>query len=408
MSLPRRVYLDHAATSWPKPTVVLEAYQESCQELGVAAGRGAYRRAQEVDRGIDQVRAQVLRLVGASPQDTVAWTSNGTMAIHGAIQSLLWRSDLSQVHVVSTVTEHNSVLRTLEDLHQRRGLAYSLVGCDARGWVDPREVRLALRPDTALVVINHASNVTGFVQDIAGISEEISKQSRVFDKQADSGIALMVDSAQSLGYVDFDMRDLGVDILVSPGHKGLSGPFGVGMIVVEASMIERMRSPWIGGTGRSSDSLEGPFGWCESIESGNINAPAILALGKGIEHVSSDSARRVKEAFAHWLRRLLEAIESQPSLHVVGYTKACADQVDKRVPIVSIVSDQYGTHEMAMILDSVFGIECRSGLHCAGKIHERIGSSVESGTLRMSFGHTSNASDVEAAVEGIQALGACI
>lgn len=408
MSLPRRVYLDHAATSWPKPTVVLEAFHENCRELGVAAGRGAYRRAQEVDRGIDQVRAQVLRLVGASPQDTVAWTSNGTMAIHGAIQSLLWRSDLSQVHVVSTVTEHNSVLRTLEDMHQRRGLAYNLVGCDARGWVDPRDVRLALRPNTGLVVINHASNVTGFVQDIAGISEEISKQSRVFDKQADSGIALMVDSAQSLGYVDFDMRDWGVDILVSPGHKGLSGPFGVGMIVAEASMIERMRSPWIGGTGRSSDSLDGPFGWCESIESGNINAPAIMALGKGIEHVSSDSSRRVKEAFAHWLRRLLEAIESQSSMHVVGYTKACADQVDKRVPIVSFVSDQYGTHEMAMILDSVFGIECRSGLHCAGKIHEHIGSSVESGTLRMSFGHTSNASDVEAAVEGIQALGACV
>ncbi len=408
MSLPRRVYLDHAATSWPKPAVVLEAYQESCQGLGVAAGRGAYRRAQEVDRGIDQVRSQVLRLVGASADDTVAWTSNGTMAIHGAIHSLLWQSDLSQVHVVSSVTEHNSVLRTLEDLHQRRGLAYSLVGCDARGWVDPRDVRLALRPDTALVVINHASNVTGVVQDIAGISEELSVHSRVFGKRTDEGIALMVDGAQSLGYVDFDMRNWGVDIVVSPGHKGLCGPFGVGMIVARASMIQRMRSPWIGGTGRSSDSLEGPFGWRESIESGNINAPAIMAMGKGIEYVSSDSGRRVKVGFADWLSRLLDAIESHPSLRLVGYPKTGTDQLAKRVPIVSLVSDQYDSHEMAMMLDSVFGIECRSGLHCAGRIHKHIGSSVESGALRMSFGHTSSTSDVEAAVEGIQALGACI
>jgi selenocysteine lyase/cysteine desulfurase len=330
------------------------------------------------------------------------------MAIHGAIQSLLWRSDLSQVHVVSSVTEHNSVLRTLEDLHQRRGLAYSLVGCDARGWVDPLDIRKALRPNTALVVINHASNVTGVVQDIAGISEELSVQSRVFGKQSDGGIALMVDGAQSLGYIDFDMRNWGVDVVVSPGHKGLCGPFGVGMIVARAPMIQRMRSPWIGGTGRSSDSLEGPFGWRESIESGNINAPAIMAMGKGIEYVLSDSCRGVKTVFGDWLRRLLEAIEGQSSLHMVGYTKSFADKVADRVPIVSFVSDQFGTHEMAMMLDSVFGIECRSGLHCAGKIHEHIGSSVESGALRMSFGHTSGASDVEAAVAGIQALGACI
>jgi selenocysteine lyase/cysteine desulfurase len=133
-----------------------------------------------------------------------------------------------------------------------------------------------------------------------------------------------------------------------------------------------------------------------------------MAMGKGIEYLSSESGRRVKVDFADWLSRLLDAIESHPSLRLVGYPKTGTDQVAKRVPIVSLVSDQYDSHEMAMMLDSVFGIECRSGLHCAGRIHKHIGSSVESGALRMSFGHTSNASDVEAAVEGIQALGARI
>ena len=188
----RIIYLDHAATGWPKPEGVLQAAIEFQEELGVAASRGAYRRAERTDRLVDEVRHRLANKIHASTSHQIAWTSNGTMAIHAAIHSCLWQADLSSVHVVTTAIEHNSVLRTLADLEQRRGLQWTMVPCDANGFVSPKLIRQAVRADTKLVIVNHASNVTGAVQDLAGIQQAVSE----------SGAFYMVDGAQTLGYLE--------------------------------------------------------------------------------------------------------------------------------------------------------------------------------------------------------------
>ena len=404
MSRAARVYLDHAATSWPKPDVVLEAFESACREQGVAVGRGAYRRAEELEREVRRVERLVLGMTGASDRDVVAWTSNGTMAIHGALHSMLWQTDLTQVHVVTTVTEHNSVLRTLEDLSQRRGLQVSYVGCDSDGLVSPIEVREAIRRDTRIVVVNHASNVTGVVQDISAIASEVRSSRRRFGAGEVEQCVFMIDAAQSLGFIDIDMGEIGGDLLGAPGHNGLCGPLGDGMIVVREELIRRLRSPWIGGTGRSSEDLGGPFEWKESIESGNLNSPAILAMGKGIEVIRGQGKTDTKR-FLEWIDRLVGVVAEQTNLRALGYSRGRQTRDTARIPILSMTGTTMSSHEMAMLLDSAFGIECRSGLHCAGAIHRAIGSDPSEGTLRMSFGHTSELADVESAEMGIRAIG---
>ena len=391
----RRIYLDHAATSWPKPSGVLEACIDFQQQLGVAASRGAYRRAERTDRMIDDVRTRLGRFLGITDPQRIAWTSNGTMAIHAAIHSALWESDLRGQHVVTTATEHNSVLRTLADLQKRRGLRWTMVPCDERGWVDPESLRAALCEETRLVIVNHASNVTGIVQDLNSLSSIL----------AGSNAWWMVDAAQSLGYVELDAQSLGIDLLVAPTHKGLCGMLGTAFVAASQRIIPHLQSPWVGGTGRSSIDWTGPFGWRESVESGNLNGPSIASLGAGLHFLNSQSLPDFQRASAGWIERIAEEIGRHPNLHLVGYPDAKAPtKQTSRVPVISFSSRSLSSHEMAMLLDSALGIECRSGLHCAGAIHAQLGTDPKDGALRMSFGHTTTESDVDAAIEGIRLL----
>lgn len=391
-----RFYLDHAATSWPKPAGVLAAFIDFQNDLGVAASRGAYRRAEQTDRIIDQVRSKLGKFIGVSTPEQIAWTSNGTMAIHAAIHSVLWESDLRDSHVVTTAAEHNSVLRTLADLESRRGLRWTMVPCDACGRVSPDAIRGAIESQTRLVIVNHASNVTGIAQDLEAISDVL----------AGSNAWWMVDGAQSLGYIPIDSQSLGIDLLVAPTHKGLGGMLGTAFVAASNRITPFLRSPWVGGTGRSSIDWRGPFGWRESIESGNLNGPSIASLGPSLDLLDPESMEGSRERYSRWLERLVEEIRRQNHLELVGYSAAPVGlDSSPRVPVISFLSQSLSSHEMAMLLDSALGIECRSGLHCAGAIHDYVGSNPTDGTLRMSFGHTSTDSDVDAAVEGIRILG---
>jgi selenocysteine lyase/cysteine desulfurase len=318
------------------------------------------------------------------------------MAIHAAIHSVLWQTDLRGEHVVTTATEHNSVLRTLADLQERRGLRWTMVPCDARGWVDPDAIEQAICSDTKLVIVNHASNVTGVVQDLERIGRIV----------ANSDAWWMLDAAQSLGYVDLDPKSLGVDLLVAPAHKGLGGMFGTAFVVASPEVLPYLRSPWVGGTGRSSGSWTGPFDWLESVQSGNINGPSIASLGAALRSASSRSMADFQATACDWLKRIRHQIAGYSSLCLVGYPDGPDDlEQASRVPVISFSSRSLGSHEMAMLLDSAMGIECRSGLHCAGAIHPFLGTDPHDGTLRMSFGHTTTEADVDAAIEGIRLLG---
>lgn len=381
-----RYYLDHAATSWPKPPGSLEACIEYQQNNGAASGRGSYASAQSADKVVETARKNISQLIGARPE-CIGFTANGTLALNAAIVGLLSSASFRHAHVVTTATEHNSVLRPLTMLASRNDIDLSIVPCNHDGYVSASQIQSAMTPNTRLVIINHVSNVTGAIQDLTAIAE-IAKRHRA---------VLLVDAAQSLGYLPIDCIGLGIDMLAAPGHKGAGGMLGTGVLYVAEHIGALMLPMWIGGTGTHSDSLSGPFGWREAFESGNLNVPALASLGAGTQWVEDhrdDSRRRL----VAWTNELVEHILARPKLRLIGPTES------PRSSVVSVAVPNVLSHELALLAESTVQVEARSGFHCAGSIHRFLGTENTSGTLRLSLGHTTTADDIQAAKAAIEIL----
>lgn len=385
-----RFYLDHAATSWPKPPGSLAACIDYQTSNGAAAGRGVYQSAEAASELVRTTRQAIVKLINAPNANDIALCCNGTQALNAAILGLLQSKSMRGCHVVTTATEHNSVLRPLQLATHSCGITWTAVPCDTSGWVAPIQLRDAMTTNTRLVVVNHVSNVTGTVQDIRAIAAIARERKALF----------LVDAAQSLGYLPIDVVNDGIDMLAAPGHKGAGGMLGTGILYVRSDLQKQMEPVWIGGTGTQSDSIEGPFDWLSAVESGNSNLPAIASLKAGLEwlreHKSLDSMRI-------WSEAILNAIQQSPSLKLIGL--GLDDQERNRLPVFSLICETLSCHEAAMLLDSACGVEARSGFHCAGLIHNYLGTQDRGGTLRLSLGHTSTLADVKAAIAGIQILG---
>lgn len=386
---PARFYLDHAATSWPKPPGSLEACIEFQNKLGSASGRGVYQSAERSNELVRTARTSIAKLIGAEDPMCVGLGASGTHALNAAIFGLLQSPEYRGSHVVTTVTEHNSVLRPLELARKSFGCHWDAVGCDESGFLNLLQLESMIRNDTRLVIINHASNVTGALQSLETISRIAKKR----------GCTLMLDAAQTLGYTPIHVQNMGIDILAAPGHKGAGGMLGTGILYVSKNLAPSLIPLWIGGTGLNSDSIEGPFDWLSAFESGNANLPGIASLRAGVDWVLSQPP---STQLIGWVQRLVEAVCSESSLRLVGPANCTTDS---RVPVVSFVSSKMSCHEMALLLDSAYGIEARSGFHCAALVHESSGTKTTGGTLRLSLGHTSCEADIVAAEMGIQMLG---
>jgi selenocysteine lyase/cysteine desulfurase len=365
---------------------VLEACVEYQANVGVAAGRSAYRNSQRADAVISDVRGLVAELIGTPHRDSIALTSNGTMALNAAILGLLHEPILETVHVVTTAIEHNSVLRPLTQLRKTRGLNVTMVPCDREGFVDMHRLQLAMRPNTRLVVLNHASNVTGSIMDLT----------HAVSMAKSHGAMVLVDAAQTLGFVPIDVTALGVDMLAAPLHKGACSMLGTGFLYAHPLVGEKLRIPWIGGTGRSSESLDDDFPWRDAVESGNMNVPALASVAAGLRWLQ-EHANAV--AWEKWMGSILEVFHRCTRVRLIGPT-----ELANRLPVFSLVSDTMDCHELAMLMDSARGWETRSGFHCAAAIHEDIDTKRYSGTLRISLGHTSTDSDASEVCEGLRWL----
>ena len=391
MAVRPRFYLDHAATSWPKPPGSLEACIAFQISNGAAAGRSVYQSAQDSSLLVRTARETVSRLIGAPHSRDIAFCSNGTQALNSAILGLLQSPHMRGSNVVTTATEHNSVLRPLQLASKSCGVTWVAVPCDETGWVDPNRVHEAMKANTGLVILNHVSNVTGSIQDIRSFSAIAKARGAIF----------LVDAAQSLGYIPIDVVADGIDILAAPGHKGAGGMLGTGILYVRREIQPQMTPVWIGGTGTQSDSIDGPFEWQSAVESGNINLPGIASLKAGIEWLEKQSPN---DKLRVWSDQIIAAILQTPNLKLVGLRPD--DRKHDRLPVISLTCETLSCHEMAMLLDSARHVEARSGFHCAGLIHTFLGTHQVGGTLRLSLGHTSTVADAEAAIAGIQILGA--
>jgi cysteine desulfurase / selenocysteine lyase len=383
----RRIYLDNAATSWPKPDSVYAAVDGYLRENGAPAGRSGYAEAAEASRIVETARRDLARLLGVRQPERLVFTFNGTDALNLAIHGFVRSGD----HVVATVVEHNSTLRPLRTLEERNDIAVSRVPCDSHGVVSPDDIRKALTEKTRLVVVSRASNVTGAIQPIEEIREIVHSH----------GARLLVDEAQSIGHLPLDLDASGVDMAATAGHKGLLGPLGTGLLYLRPGMESEVACQRQGGTGTRSEEDRQPDQLPNKFESGNLNVPGIAGLGAAATHLFKKTISAVREHDLVLTTRMLAGFESTRGVTVFGPPNA-----SDRAGLVSIRIEGYDPQEVAAALDAVHRIQVRPGLHCAPLMHAALGTIEAGGTVRFSFGQFNTEQDVDEAVAAVAELAA--
>lgn len=380
----QRRYLDNAATSFPKPPEVLEAVTRYATELGASPGRGAYDEAKQAGELFNECRRRINQLIHGENPGHVVFTLNASDALNTAIRGIVHGRDRSKQkpHVVTTWMEHNSVLRPLNELERRGEAEQTRVRCDpVTGLVDPDEIRNAIRCNTALIAVVHGSNVTGTLQPVA----EIGKVAWAH------GIPLLVDAAQTLGHVPIDVRAMGIDLLAFPGHKGLLGPLGTGVLYIRPGMEQRLATSREGGTGSASDRDTQPDFMPDRFEPGSHNAPGIVGLSQGVEWIIRNGVDQLWQHQRELIRVMIERLtEDMPGLTLYG-----PQGVDNRVGVFSIRIDGFDDPQsLSDLLENDFGLLTRSGIHCAPLAHQTIGTDSLGGTTRLSFGPFTTEADV--------------
>lgn len=387
------IYLDNAATTFPKPQSVYLASDRWMREQPAAFGRGLHSAAVSAARMVDSCRASICSLLGLDAPQQVAFTLNGTDSLNLILRGLLRPGD----RVVASTLDHNSVLRPLSELAHRNGVSVEFAQFDPlTGLIDLDSFRSCLsHGDTQLVVINHASNVTGVIQPVA----ELVQIAR------NAGALILLDAAQTAGHIPMDVMSLGVDLLAAPGHKGLMGPLGTGILWIRSGFENRIVSLRAGGTGSSSESLLQPDSMPLKFESGNLNLPGIAGLLAGVQWIQEVTPAEIHQRtnfLADQLRRQLSELTN-----VVVYPRGNSSEsklTDSAVGIVSFTMQGLESHDVAMILEQQAGLVCRAGLHCAPLAHETLGTGVLGGTVRLSPGHFTSDSEIERTVEAIRQL----
>jgi len=383
MAARERIYLDHAATSWPKAPGVVEAVCAYLRDNGAPAGRGAYSESLDVERRLQRLRLDVARLIEAPDSRRVIFTFNGTDSLNLALHGLLRPGD----HVVTTEAEHNSVLRPLAWLAAHRGVIVERAACDEVGRVDVDQVRRMIRPGhTRLVALVQASNVTGVVQPVA----EIAQLARA------AGADFLLDAAQSLGQWPVSVSELPISLLAAPGHKSLGGPLGTGLLYVAPGLETRLESTRQGGTGTRSEDDHQPDELPERYEAGNLNVPGLIGLGAAVAEFTAATVAATRQHHRDLTQRAIAGLAG-----VRGVRLFVPPAPQQQVGVLSLTVDGYDPQEVAATLDAVFHIQVRAGLHCAAGIHRAIGSLAMGGTVRLSWGQQTTTEMVDAAVAAI-------
>ena len=380
-----RIYLDNAATSWPKPQSVVDAIADFYTNHGSAAGRGVASDSALVDRKVQQVRSRLAKFIGVDDPSDVAFTFNGTDSLNIAIRGVLRPGD----HVITTVLEHNSVLRPLHYLQQTGMIDLTMIDIDSKGRVEVDKLDEALINDTKLICVSHVSNVLGTVQPV----EEIG----ALEKPAQC--LFLVDGAQSVGHIPVDVNAIGCDFFASSGHKGLMGPLGTGFLYANARAIEQTEPFRLGGTGTASEQTQQPTEMPFRLESGNLNVGGILGMGAALEFIESESIASIKSHVDKLMEHFLTFADTQNGIEV--YSRCVKDG---GAGVVSFQIEGMRPSDVANVLDSQFGIQVRSGLHCSPLVHKPIGSDNLEGTVRMSVGHFNTLADVDALTDAMTQL----
>ena len=381
------IYLDNAATTLRKPPGVADAVVAAMGTLG-NADRGAGSAALDAGRVVQSCRERVARLLGCPRADHVAFAPNATAALNTAINGLVGQGE----RVVTTVLEHNSVLRPLNRLADERGVIVEHVGCDALGRLDLAELERLVVSGTRAVVVTHASNVTGDVVDVARVAQIAHA----------AGALCIVDAAQTAGALRIDLAAMGLDVVCFPGHKGLMGPQGTGGLAVVPGVDVH---PWnVGGTGvHSFDELQ-PLGWPTRLEAGTLNAHGLAGLSAAVDFIELQGGVGAVGAREFALaRRLYEGVRGLPGVTVYGDWAAQGPNAASRAGIVALNVDGFDSAEASDALMAGWGIATRPGAHCAPLMHRALGTR-RRGVVRLSTSFFTTEDDIDAAVEAVSQL----
>jgi len=387
----RIIYLDNAATSFPKPDCVHDRVRDFYSKYGVNPGRTGCDLSLHAEEVIHNTRKRLSALFNPSlatagkfkDPNRLVFTMNATMSLNLIINGTVAPGD----HIVTTMVEHNSVIRPVN--HKvLEGAQATFVAPDADGYVDPDEIRKAIRSHTKLVIVNHASNVTGVVQDL----EAIGRVCR------EAGVPLAVDAAQTAGVLPIDMAAWNISFLAFTGHKGLLAPTGTGGICVADDA--EIRGTIYGGTGVRSADLYHLEEFPYRLEAGTQNLAGIVGLAAGLDWIESRGVQNIWRHEMDLLARLEDGLSQIEGVRLWGTRR-----LDARVATLSITVEGYDPADVGTILDVDYGIQTRTGLHCAPLIHQHMGS-MPRGTVRFSLGPFNTREDVDAAVRAVGEIAA--
>ena len=366
------IYLDNAATSFPKPESVYEAVNKAMREECGNPGRGGHKYAVSAGRIIAEARMMCARILSAPSPNNIAFTYNTTTSLNMAIKGYLKSGD----HVITSAMEHNSVIRPLINIPD---INITKLPMNLHDGLSIDDIKKVLIPNTKMLVCTHVSNVTGTVNDI----DTIGKFCR------ENGIIFLVDAAQSLGVRPINVQY--VDMLAFPGHKGLLGPQGTGGLYVRENI--KLKTIIEGGTGSNSEELHQPTTMPNKLESGTLNISGLAGLSAGIKFILEQDNILAKELAT--TKKLIDGIKSIKGVHL-----KCAEKNNSGV--VSVCFDKLTPSEAAMIMDASFNIAVRAGFHCAVEAHDYLGTRETGGTLRISPNYFNTEDDIYKCLEALE------
>ena len=375
------IYLDNAATSYPKPRGMVAAMEECILKYCGNPGRSGHSMSMKTGEEVYHARRKIASLFGIKQPERLVFTQNTTEALNMGLKGVLQSGD----HVITTTMEHNSVLRPLKAL-EKRGVSQSVIRADREGFIKASEMEKAIRKDTKLIAITAASNVTGTRMPLEEIGELARRR----------GIMFLVDGAQGAGSMAIDVERMHIDMLAFPGHKGLLGPQGTGALYVSPEI--RLRHIMEGGTGTDSKSRFQPCEFPEGYEAGTINAPAIIGLGYSaefVEKIGPEVIGKYEEELIGWLDERLDEMD---------FVKRYGPDACRKTGISLINIRGVGAEEVTSVLSSKYGIAVRGGYHCAELAHKTVGTWDE-GAVRISAGPFNTRKDMEKLVDAIKEIG---
>jgi len=377
------IYFDNAATSWPKPAGTTAAMVQYAEEIGGSPGRSGHHRSIAAGRIIFEARDALMELLGCDDPLRIIFTKNATEALNIALLGLLNPGD----HVITSGMEHNSVMRPLRYL-ESQGIGLSILPCSDDGQLNTEDISAVLQPRTRMIVLNHASNVTGAIQPLG----EVGKIAR------DRGILFCVDAAQTAGALPIDVDAMAIDLLAFTGHKSLFGPQGTGGLYVRECLETQLRPLLLGGTGSRSEFEAQPDFLPDKYESGTPNTIGIAGLEAGVRFVLREGLETIRHREEELTARFLDGLASLPGITIYGPSDAA-----NRTALVSFNIAGVSPSEAALEFDECFGILCRTGLHCAPAAHRTIGT-FPRGTIRFGFGYFNQEDEIILALKAIESI----